>query len=82
MGTQNDKQSAKGRSPYGLSCVNKFVIELMNPKNVIESVLPSFADVFFCSLPIHRLFSKAPDKSGNYIIFENTNRIFWDKSKN
>jgi hypothetical protein len=49
----------------------------------VHSVLSSFADVFFCSLPIHRLFSKSPDpaldgtrKSGNFIIFENTNCIF------
>jgi hypothetical protein len=32
-------------------------------------------------LPIHRLFSKSPDKSGNYIIFENTDCIFRDKLK-
>jgi hypothetical protein len=43
-------------------------LPVFNPKNVIESVPPSFTDGFFCSLPIHRRFSKTPDKSGNYTI--------------
>jgi len=59
-----------------LSSASSTVCSLFIAKNAIESVLSSFADVFFCSLPIHRLFSKSPDKSGNYIIFENTNCIF------
>jgi hypothetical protein len=66
LGLRRDSSPARG----GLRMTD------LNPENVIESVLSSFADVFFCSMPIHRLFSKSPDKSGNYIIFENTNGIF------
>jgi hypothetical protein len=46
--------------------IRKFKIEnplwgSLNPKNAVEFVPPSFAGGFFCSLPIHRRFSKSPD---------------------